>query len=244
MSNEESSGLLIEHLSYSYGKHPALVDITVHIEKGRFCALLGPNGAGKTTLFSLLTRLIVAPSGNIRISGADLRAEPRKALARMGIVFQQPTLDLDLTVHSNLTYYAALRGLTGREAEQKISKALDRLGMLERAGERAGELNGGHRRRTEIARALLSDPEILLLDEPTAGLDTASRSALTAHVHDLCAGSRLTVLWATHLVDEILPDDDLIVLHRGRVLAHDKASAVANGHSLERAFLDMTKVPA
>ncbi len=116
--------------------------------------------------------------------------------------------------------------------------------MAERAGDRVRELSGGQRRRVEIARALLHGPEVLLLDEPTVGLDAESRAAITAHVHDLCVEERLTVLWATHLVDEIRPSDDVIVLHRGRVLAHSRAAALADGRDLAATFLAMTAAPA
>lgn len=232
--------LSIEHLSFGYGGGPVLKDVTITVGKGRFCALLGPNGAGKSTLFSLLTCLVACESGQISIDGIDLGRSPRQALARMGIVFQQMTLDLDLSVRRNLTYYAALRGLSGREAHARIDAALERLGLTERASERARDLNGGHRRRTEIARSLLHGPQILLLDEPTVGLDPVSRTAITDHVHALCAEGGLTVLWATHLVDEVRPDDDLVILHRGEVLAHKTASEVAGSRSIEKVFLEMT----
>src|SRR5690606_2556487 len=147
-------------------------------------------------------------------------------------------LDPDLTVKRNLLYFAALHGLSGREAETRAMAALDRLGMAERAGERAAKLNGGHRRRMEIARALIHRPEVLLLDEPTVGLDAASRAAITQHVHDLAAEG-LTVLWATHLVDEVWPQDRLVILHRGRVLADGEAGEIG-GADLTSRFLALT----
>ena len=233
-------GLNLQHLSFGYGADPVLKDVTFSVERGSFCALFGPNGAGKTSLFSLLTRLVTTPTGRIEIAGIDLQKSPRAALAKMGIVFQQMTLDLDLSVRRNLSYYAALRGLSGREAERRIDAALDRLDLMDRAKVRARDLNGGHRRRTEIARALLHDPEILFLDEPTVGLDPASRAAITEHVHALCAEDGLTVLWATHLMDEVRPEDDLVILDRGEVLAHDTASRIAGDRSIEQVFLEMT----
>ena len=136
-------------------------------------------------MFSLLTRLLVAREGNIRVAGFDMARSPRAALARIGVVFQQPTLDLDLSVQRNLRYFAGLHGMSGRPAAVAIAAALDRLGMAERAGETVRALNGGHRRRMEIARALIHGPQVLLLDEPTVGLDAAARRAITGHVHDL-----------------------------------------------------------
>jgi ABC-2 type transport system ATP-binding protein len=233
------STLTLSNVTYRYGAKLALDDVSFSLEKGRFCALLGPNGAGKSTLFSLLTRLLVTREGSITVAGHDLARAPRAALAKIGVVFQQQTLDLDMTVMQNLRYFAALQGLSGKAAQRNIDAALDRLQMRERSGEKARSLNGGHRRRMEIARALIHAPQVLMLDEPTVGLDTASRQAITAHVHDL-ADSGLLVFWATHLVDEIRADDDVVVLNKGRVLAHDTAANIAGGGALIDAFIRMT----
>ena len=237
------SALDISHVSYSYGERRALDDVSFALAPGRFSALLGPNGAGKSTLFSLLTRLTVTGQGRISIAGHDIATNPRAALSKIGVVFQQPTLDLDMTVSRNMTYFAALHGLSGRQAQARIDAALERLDMRERAREKVRALNGGHRRRMEIARALVHNPEVLLLDEPTVGLDTASRRAITDHVHEL-AGGGLTVFWATHLVDEIAPQDDVVILHRGRVLAHDRAETIAAGKPLTDVFMAMTGAEA
>ena len=234
------SGLAVSHLSYAYGSNQALHDISFRVAPGHFCALLGPNGAGKTTLFALLTRLFLPGEGRIEIAGIDLAKHSRKALARMGVVFQQPTLDLDLTVWRNLSYYAALHGLSGRAAAKRIEAALDRLGMRERSREKARNLNGGHRRRMEIARALIHQPSVLLLDEPTVGLDVAARMSITAHVHALCRDEGLTALWATHLVDEVAPDDALIVLHRGRIVAQGRMDDIAGETRLADKFASLT----
>ena len=236
------AGLKIEGITHDWGARRALDTVTLAVEPGRFCALLGPNGAGKSTLFGLLTRLFVPQSGRIEVAGHDLAREPRAALAQLGVVFQSSTLDLDLTVRRNLLYFAALHGLSGKDAEHRAMAALERLGMAERAGERAGALNGGHRRRMEIARALIHRPKVLLLDEPTVGLDAASRAAIVSHVHDL-ATDGLTVLWATHLVDEVHADDRLAILHRGRILA-DGEAGVIGGDNLSTRFLSMTKEAA
>ncbi len=237
---DPAPGLSVEDLSFSYGDRRALDRIGFACPPGRFTALLGPNGAGKSTLFALLTRLFTSRSGRIRIGGADLSRSPRRALAAMGIVFQQPTLDLDLTVRQNLTYFAALHGISGRDARLRIAECLDRLGMAERARERARDLNGGHRRRTELARALLHRPTVLLCDEPTVGLDAASRSAIVDHVHDLAAWG-LTVLWATHLTDEVRHDDHLLILHRGRILRDGRASEICGGATISETLLRLTE---
>ncbi|WP_210530278.1 ABC transporter ATP-binding protein [Rubellimicrobium arenae] len=234
------SGLSVRNVTHRYGPRTALDAVSFDVAPGRFCALLGPNGAGKSTLFALLTGLLAAPPGTIAVAGHDIRREPTRALARMGVVFQAPTLDLDLTVAQNLRYFAALQGLSDRIAAGRIDRALHRLGMAERAGERARALNGGHRRRTEIARALIHEPAVLLLDEPTVGLDAAARAAITDHVHGLAREDGLTVLWATHLTDEVRPEDDLVILHKGRVLRHATAGAVARGAPLTEVFLGLT----
>ena len=234
------SGLRVKGLSYAYGATQALDDVGFEIEEGAFTALLGPNGAGKSTLFALLTRLIATPSGEIEIAGVDLSKRPGAALAALGVVFQQPTLDLDLTVRQNLSYFLALHGIAGREAARRMDAALETLSMAERAGEKVRALNGGHRRRAEIARALSHDPKVLLLDEPTVGLDAASRAAITGEVHALARERGVTVLWATHLTDEIEDKDRLLVLHRGRLLA-DTTGAIFRGEaSLSDAFLAAT----
>jgi ABC-2 type transport system ATP-binding protein len=211
--------LAIDGLSYAYGQKKALDDVTFEVGTGQCAILLGPNGAGKSTLFSLITHLHDSRDGLIRIAGHDIKSNPRQALAQLGVVFQQPTLDLDLTVRQNLRYHAALHGIGRREADQRIREELQRQGMLERDAEKVRQLNGGHRRRVEIARALLHRPRLLLLDEPTVGLDVPSRKAMVDHVHELARAGDIAVLWATHLIDEIQPEDRLIILHAGRVRA-------------------------
>ncbi|CTQ63212.1 ABC transporter ATP-binding protein [Roseibium album] len=235
-----TSGLDVRGITHRYGKKTALNDIGFSLDKGTFCALLGPNGAGKSTLFSILTRLFVPDAGEVMIAGHSLAREPGKALARIGVVFQQPTLDLDLTVRRNLKYFAALHGLAGKDADRRIETSLEQVNMAERAGEKVRALNGGHRRRMEIARALLHDPVVLLLDEPTVGLDAETRNSITGHVHNLASEQGLTVLWATHLVDEVRANDQLVVLHEGRIQADGSAAEIAGDTPLQARFLEMT----
>ena len=240
------TGLSVRNVSYVYCEKRTLDDVSLHVAQGAFCALLGPNGAGKSTLFSLLTRLFTTAQGAIEIAGFDISKQPRQALAQIGVVFQQPTLDLDLdlTVHRNLSYFAALHGLSSRTADSRIAAALDRLNMAERARERTRDLNGGHRRRLEIARCLIHSPSVLLLDEPTVGLDAAARAAITSHVHRLSAEDGLTVLWSTHLTDEIGPDDEVAILHRGKVLKQELCRDITKGKPLQQVFLSMTRATA
>lgn len=218
--------LSVKNVSYFYGSKQALDDVSFDVYPGRVTALLGPNGAGKSTLFSLITRLFDAPTGHIEIVGRSAIDWGSGALEPLGVVFQQPTLDLDLTVKQNLRYFASLRGLNRKEADERMMRALEALDMAERVGERVRSLNGGHRRRVEIARGLLHSPKLLLLDEPTIGLDAPTRTAIVRHIHELARADNIGVLWATHLFDEIEDDDDLLVLSRGRIVARGTARDV------------------
>jgi ABC-2 type transport system ATP-binding protein len=226
---QDENGIEIRGLSYAYGARTALDDVSISIRHGCFTALLGPNGAGKSTLVALLSGLFVPDAGHIEVLGIDLGRRPQPALAEMGIVFQQQTLDFDLTVRQNMTYFAALRGLDAGQARPRIDACLARMGLTARDREKVRSLNSGHRRRLEIARALVHEPRFLLLDEPTVGLDVPTRSELVRHVHALCADQHLTVLWATHLVDEVWPEDDLVVLHQGRVKVAGAVPEVLSG---------------
>ncbi|MCF7701841.1 ABC transporter ATP-binding protein [Loktanella sp. M215] len=237
------SGLQVNHVGFSYGAKRALDDVTFAVTPGTFCALLGPNGAGKSTLFGLLTRLFTTPDGTIKVAGHDLATDVRRAMAQIGVVFQQSTLDLDLSVRRNLLYFAALHGLAGPKATSRVDEVLDVMRMKERAHERARDLNGGHRRRCEIARALMHEPAVLLLDEPTVGLDAASRAGIVDHVHDLCTQRGLTVFWATHLTDEVRPADQVVILHKGLVLADASCAVLTEGGNLQDIFLRLTQVP-
>ncbi|KMQ76467.1 ABC transporter ATP-binding protein [Marinobacter subterrani] len=207
-------------LSFRYGDTPVLREVSFTLLSGGFHALLGPNGAGKSTLFGLLTRLLALQQGDILLDGQSLKKQPAEAMRKIGVVFQQNALDLDLTVRQNLQYHAALHGLSRREARLRGDRELERFGLLNRARDPVRQLNGGHRRRVEIARALLHEPSLLLLDEPTVGLDVASRKALNEHVRRLCEKDGLTVLWATHLIEEVREDDRVLILHQGQLLAN------------------------
>jgi ABC-2 type transport system ATP-binding protein len=234
--------LALDAVSFSYGGRFALERLNLAIEPGAFTALLGPNGAGKTTLFSLIARLVEPGEGSIHVCGLDLGRRPSQALARLGIVFQQPTLDLDLTVTQNLRYAARLHGLAGSRARARIETLLERMELAARSGDRVRDLSGGLRRRVELARALLHEPPVLLLDEPTVGLDVPSRGRIVADVHAL-AEAGIAVLWATHLVDEVRAGDRVIVMHRGAIRADGERDALLRAHgarSLAEAFAALT----
>ncbi|MGI9332892.1 MAG: ABC transporter ATP-binding protein [Gammaproteobacteria bacterium] len=235
--------LEVREATKSYGSNRALDALSLQVNAGEFVALLGPNVAGKTTLFQLLTGLFSADAGSIEIDGFDIRRQPVKALARIGVVFQQPTLDLDLSVRANLSFHTRLHGIHNRGARGRIDSALEALGLAESAKNAARSLSGGNRRKVELARALLHDPELLLMDEATVGLDPASRRLLLETVHDLCSSRGMAVLWTTHLVDEAEHADRVLVLHKGKLLSEGTPQALCEetGQAkLADAFLTLT----
>lgn len=244
LSSSLSSALSVENLSFCYGGKKALSQVNFKIQPGECTVLLGPNGAGKSTLFSLITRLYDTRDGRIELCGFDVKLQTRLALEKLGVVFQQSTLDMDLTVMQNLRYHTALHGMGRKLAEHRISQELERLAMVDRRFEKIRQLNGGHRRRVEIARALLHKPSVLLLDEPTVGLDVPSRLSIVDYVHQLAVEEKLAVLWASHLIDEIYPGDHLIILDQGHVKANGTVDEVLNiTHTLtiKEAFYLLTK---
>ncbi|MBT2971778.1 MAG: ABC transporter ATP-binding protein [gamma proteobacterium symbiont of Ctena orbiculata] len=239
-----AAALSLQGVSFSYTKREVLDDVSFVLEPGEFCVLLGINGAGKTTLFSLITRLFVSRGGSIEIYGYNLQRQTRKALAQLGVVFQQPTLDLDLSLLQNLRYHCTLQGLNTAELRQRMRTVLDEIGLGERADEKVRALSGGQRRRLELVRALLHQPRLLLADEPTVGLDIHSRQAILQQVRDRCREEGIGVLWATHLVDEVEPEDRLVVLHGGKVLARGSAREIMRQtatDSVKEAFNCLTR---
>jgi ABC-2 type transport system ATP-binding protein len=242
-AEEAAPALMVEDLSHAFGARPALDKVSFAIAPGEFTILLGQNGAGKTTLFSLVTRLFNSRSGAIRVFGYDVRSQSFEALRRIGVVFQQRTLDLDLSVRQNLRYHAALHGMPGKLAGERIAAELDRLELTERAGDKVRQLSGGQLRRVEIARALLHNPQLLLFDEATIGLDIGSRQGILDHMRALVRDEGLALLWATHLIDEVAPDNRVVVLHEGRVLANDSAEAIVRqvgARDIREAFTQLT----
>jgi ABC-2 type transport system ATP-binding protein len=239
----ETPALSIAGVSHCYGARRALADIDFTVASASFTALLGLNGAGKSTLFSLVTRLFGIQTGHIGIFGHDIGREPGEALRLLGVVFQPRTLDLDLSVMQNLLYHAALHGIDRREARLRGGEVLARIDLADRAGSKVRDLSGGQMRRLEIARALLHRPRLLLLDEATVGLDVKARADILDHVRRLVTEQGIGVLWATHLLDEIVASDDLVVLHQGRILARGQVASViadTGTRDLNSAFMRLT----
>jgi ABC-2 type transport system ATP-binding protein len=239
--------LTASDLSKSYGSLEIFTAVDLAIDKGSKVVVLGLNGAGKTTLFSLISHLYNTRHGAIRIFGHDITRASGEALRRLGIVFQARTLDLDLSIYQNLSYHASLHGLGSAEARRRIDAVLETVEMGGRLHDKARSLSGGQMRRVEIARALLHAPRLILLDEPTVGLDIKSRADMLDHVRTLVAEERVCALWATHLIDEVADGDDVIVLHQGRLLAHGPVARVVaeqKAPDIRAAFTALTRSAA
>ncbi|GAA6170372.1 ABC transporter ATP-binding protein [Colwellia sp. KU-HH00111] len=224
--------IVINQLTFYYGKKPAINGLNLELAHG-FHVLLGPNGAGKSTLFAMLTGLFQSASGNIQINGHDFCGNGANIMRSMGVVFQQSTLDLDLSVKQNLLYFAALHGISEESALDNIRLILSELELTKRLNDKVRTLNGGHRRRVEIARALIHQPKVLLLDEATVGLDIDSRKMITQYVKHLCQELDICVLWATHLIDEISAEDQLIIINQGKIEAQGIAGELCGKYQTE-----------
>ena len=235
--------LRVVEAAKSYGPVRALDGVSLAIQHREFVALLGPNGAGKTTLFQILTGLFVPDSGTVEIGGYDIRENAVPALGNLGIVFQTPTLDPELSVLANLKFHTDLHGIPRKIANKRIDAEMERFGLTERRKDPVRTLSGGNRRRVELARALLHKPAILLMDEPTVGLDPQSRRDIVDTVLELRAERGISTLWSTHLVDEAEIADRVIVLHKGKVLVEGTKEAMieqTGEATLARAFLKLT----
>jgi ABC-2 type transport system ATP-binding protein len=245
MSGRQANPIVLacREVSKRYGRTQALDAMSLQVDAGEMVALLGPNGAGKTTLFQLLTGLFVADSGTVEVLGADMRHEPVRALAQLGVVFQQPALDLNLTVRASLRFHADLHGLPRSVARPRIDALLERFGLASSSALPGRQLSGGNRRKVELLRALVHEPRLLLMDEATVGLDPASRAQLLDEVLKARAERGLGVLWATHLVDEAERAQRVVVLHKGKVRWDGRAADLCEAQgaeTLEGAFLQLT----
>ena len=170
---------------------------------------------------------------------------PYQALKNIGVVFQQPTLDLDLSVNENLMYHSSLHGMKKKLARSRIENELDRIGLLEKKNTKVRTLSGGQRRRIEIARSLIHKPNLLLLDEPTVGLDIGSRQTILKHVKNLCKVDNLAVLWATHLIDEIDKGEKVVIIDKGKILEKGDVESIVKRNktkNIREAFNKLVKI--
>jgi len=206
-------------VSHRYGDRAALSNVGLSVAAGEIFGLLGPNGGGKTTLFRLISTLLPIQDGSVSICGADVATNPATVRTRIGVTFQSPSLDRKLTVRENLMHQGHLHGLHGRDLQSRIERWLERFGLTEQKRDRVESLSGGMQRRVEVAKGLLHDPQVLLLDEPSTGLDPAARVDLWPSLQRLRDEQRVTVLVTTHLMDEAERCDRLGILDRGQVVA-------------------------
>jgi ABC-2 type transport system ATP-binding protein len=196
------------------------------VEPGEPFALLGPNGSGKTTLFRILATLVRPSAGQARVFGFPVNDRPDAVRSRIGVVFQSPALDDQLTVAENLRHHARLYGLTGRRRRQRVAEVLEGFGLAGRAGDRVGTLSGGLKRQADLARGLLHQPRLLVLDEPTAGLDPIARRDLWSHLEELRRSTQMTILITTHLMDEAERCHRVAILDHGRLVGLDTPAAL------------------
>lgn len=210
--------LVVSHLTHRYGSRVALDDVSLTVAAGRFVALLGPNGGGKSTLFRICATLQRATEGSVAVFGADVRTDAATVRRRLGVVFQSPALDQRLTVRENLLHHGRLYGLQGRPLRTGIDDALARVGLTDRSRETVSRLSGGLKRRAEIAKVLMTRPSLLLLDEPTTGLDPGVRRDLWRDLAAIRASDGTTIVLTTHLLDEAAAADHVYVLDLGRIV--------------------------
>ncbi len=214
-----SEAIRVERLRHLYGSRVALDDVSFSVERGEVFGLLGPNGGGKTTLFKILTTLMLPTAGDARIFGDSLRDDPAAVRRHFGVVFQHPSLDGKLTVAENLLAHGHLYGLHGADLRERIDTVLQRLRLADRARDRVETLSGGLQRRTELAKSLLHRPPLLLLDEPSTGLDPGARRDFIQYLAQLREEEKVTIVLTTHYMDEAERCDRIAILHQGKLVS-------------------------
>lgn len=235
--------LEIKNVSYKYDKELVLKNVNLEIKNSSFLVLLGLNGAGKSTLFALITRLLPLQEGELFINSFSL-SNYKMALKDIGIVFQEPTLDLDLSVKQNLIFYGSLKGLSFKQTMESIKDEIKTLELEEKLDLKVRTLNGGHRRRVEILRAMINNPKLLLLDEATSGLDVKSRYSIISYIKQIVKKRGISVLWITHLFDEINDEDEVAIIKKGEIICQSLVKDLKEENkmdSLTQVFETLTK---
>jgi ABC-2 type transport system ATP-binding protein len=220
------SAVEVERLRHRYGERVALDDVSFVVAPGEIFGLLGPNGGGKTTLFKIVSTLLFPTEGTVRVFGDDVVRDPAAVRRRLGVVFQHPALDSRLTVAENLRHQGHLYGLSGRTLTARMSEVLLRVGLGDRGRDLVGTLSGGLRRRAEVAKALLHRPQLLVLDEPSTGLDPAARRGIWQDLSALRQQDGTSIILTTHLMDEAAGCDRVAILDQGRLVALDRPVAL------------------
>lgn len=231
----------------SYGKTAALKGVTFSVERSRIIGLLGPNGAGKSTLFQIAAGLFAPDSGTVRVFGLDYRKDAARILSRLGVVFQARAIDLDMKVSANLRFHAALFGLGHTAASERIEEVGTLLEITDLMKKPVRTLSGGNQRRVEVARAMLNRPDLLLMDEPTVGLDPTTRKLLVKHLHDVREQNGTSILWATHIVEELEDADHIVLIRSGEIVGEGTPAeliARTGTADLTNAYIALTGTPA
>jgi ABC-2 type transport system ATP-binding protein len=210
----------VQNLTHRYGDRIALSNVSFEVKKGEIFGLLGPNGGGKSTLFRILSTMMVPTEGHALIAGFDVESNPAEVRRHVGVVFQTQSLDKALTVEENLRAQGHLHGLSGAILRDRMERAMEQLGLSDRRKDLVEALSGGLRRRVEIAKALLHQPQVLLMDEASTGLDPAARRDLSKNVENLRESHGVTILLTTHILEEADKCDRLILLHQGKIVSH------------------------
>ncbi len=218
--------IVVSKVSHNYGERKAVDNLSLDVRSGEIFVFLGPNGSGKTTLFRVLSTLIPLESGNVSILGHCLQRETTAIRSKLGVVFQAPSLDKKLTVAENLTHQGRLYGMSGAELSERTQEMLEALGIVERAADLVETLSGGMRRRVELAKGMLHRPQLLLMDEPSTGLDPGARADLWQYLRRVKEDQGVTILLTTHLLEEAERADRIAIMHQGQLVALDTPTAL------------------
>lgn len=242
----EQDMLSVQQVTKSYGPHVALRGVDLRIGRGEVVGLLGPNGAGKSTLFQICSGLFAADSGTVELFGMTYLQDPGAILSQLGVVFQSRSLDLDMSVKANLKFHGGMFGYFGRSLRLRIEDVAELMDIGNLMDRQVRKLSGGNQRRIEIARALMSQPKLLLLDEPSAGLDATTRLSLVRNLRNIVETQGMSILWATHLVDEVAGADRIVLLMGGKVINEGTPDALitqSGASDLTGAYVALTRAP-
>jgi len=220
------SAIVVRSVSHRYQSNLAIESLSLTLRANQIVGILGPNGSGKSTLFRLISTMMPLQEGNIEVFGASCRSQVFAVRSRIGVVFQSPSLDRKLTVRENLDCQSALVGLSGATRCSRVAQVMNQLSISDRANDRCEKLSGGLKRRVEIAKGLLHHPRLLLLDEPSTGLDPVARLEMWKALTDLSQSEGVTILMTTHILEEAEKCDLLLIMNRGKCVALDSPASL------------------